>query len=144
MNNGRERCASHALGGDGEIWGLTTADLVAVANGHHFHRGWHIGWTWSNDPENEYIDILSEHRLTDMTARRIFPDGAERYLETPHGFRLAGGTPEEDRRLERECLDHNSHAYAALRESGLLPAFGTNLGSQDMNEFLSNGDESRD
>ncbi|MGO1945029.1 MAG: hypothetical protein ACTH1Z_11595 [Ancrocorticia sp.] len=139
MNNDKEKCAASALGENGDRWGLTVEDLLAVENGHHFHRGWHIGWAWSTDAESEYVDILSEHRMPGMYAIRVFPDGSHEDLDTPGMYRVVGNTPDEDERLDREFLESNTRAYASLRDRGLLPAFGENIGSQDMNEYLRSG-----
>ena len=138
-----ERCARSALGHSGETWALTAEDLISVENGHHFHHGWHIGWAWSTDADGRRcLDILSEHRMTSMSAQRIFSDGSAEDLGVPREFRRAGDTPEEDERLEREYFEHNRQAYAALRMSDLLPPLGASLGSQDINEYLRSGMES--
>lgn len=141
--DGIEHCARSALDDSGEVWALTASDLISVENGHHFHRGWHIGWVWNTDADGRRcLDILSEHRMTNMSARRFFSDGSSEYLQVPWEFRRVGDTPEEDERLKREYFEHNQQAYAVLRKSGLLPPLGANLGSQDINEYLRSGMES--
>lgn len=122
---------------------MTAADLLATEGGHHFQHGWHIGWAWSAGVDAVYIDLLSEHRMTSMDARRVFPDGSVEPLDTPHEMRRVGDTREEDERLEREYIEHNRYAYASLRDRGLLPEFGENVGSQDLNEYLRSGNEDR-
>lgn len=144
MTNDREQCAAHAIGEQGEYWGLTPGDLLATENGHHFHRGWHIGWAWNPGDAAVYLDFLSEHRMTSMDACRVFPDGSVESLDTPYEMRRVGDTPEEDERLEREYVEHNRRAYASLRDRGLLPEVGENLGSQDINEYLRSGNDDRD
>ncbi len=144
MNDEREQCAANALGRAGEVWGLTTVDLLAVETGHHFYRGWHIGWVWGTDGDSVCLDFLSEHRMTSMSARRVFPDGTERNLETPREFCRVGDTSEEQERLEREYFEHNRRAYAALRDRGLLPQLGANIGSQEISEYLRSSPELRD
>lgn len=139
MTEEREQCAVHAIGEQGDAWALTPADLLATENGHHYHHGWHIGWTWSAGGDGVYLDFLSEHRMTSMHARRVFPDGSVERLDTPDEMRRVGDTPEEDERLQREYFEHNRRAYASLRERGLLPEFGANTVSQDINEYLRSG-----
>lgn len=140
MPDDRTQCALEVLSQYGEYWALSLSDLVGVENGHHFYRGWHVGWVWGSDDEHPcFLDILSEHRLAGMDAKRVFPDGATEPIEIPWAFRLVGQTPEEHERLAQEFFEHNRRAYADLRERGLLPAEGANIGSQDINEFLNSG-----
>lgn len=137
-----ERCARNALGHSGETWALTAEDLISVENGHHFHHGWHIGWAWNTDADGRRcLDILSEHRMTDMSVMRIFSNGSAEHPGVPREFRRVEDTPEEDECLEREYFEHNRQAYAALRKAGFLPPLGANFGSQDINEYLRSGME---
>lgn len=142
MNTDRALCATNVLERSGEHWALTSEQLIAADNGHHFHHGWHIGWVWGRDEEHPcFLDILSEHRMAGMYAERILPDGSASAIDVPREFRLVGKTPEEDERLKAEYFEHNRRTYADLRERGLLPPPGGNIGSQDINEYLVSGGE---
>ena len=126
-------------------WGITVRELLAQANGHHFFQGWHIGWVWGvGEDGRTFLDLLSEHRMAGMGAARYFADGTSEPRDTPQEFRLVGKTPEEDAELERAYFDHNRAAHASLRERGLLPPHGANLGSQEINEFLRSGGDTTD
>lgn len=110
-------------------------DVEAAANGHRFHRGMHIGWAWVTDQKlGPCLDFLSEHRMSGMCADRYFADGTTEPIPTPLEARLTSRDPIEDAELERQFFDRNRAAYAGLRDRGLLPPFGDNLVSQDINE----------
>lgn len=141
MSENKEKCALNALKIFGEKPGLTVQDLLAEENGHHFYKGWHVAWKWGADDEAQHIDILFEHRMAGMGAKRVFSNGSEEHIETPSTMRRVGETPEEDERLELEYLEYNRRTYAALREAGLLPPLGENLMSQEINEYLTSGGE---
>ncbi|WP_125106689.1 hypothetical protein [Gulosibacter massiliensis] len=133
-------CAAEALCGFEAIWNLSVSDLIAVENGHHFHRGWHIGWMWGSDEvDGCHLDFLSEHRMAGISVARVAPNGSRTWIAAPKEMRRLGATPEEDDRLESEYLEHNRRAYADLRRRGLLPPFGANIGSQVINEVLQTG-----
>lgn len=136
MRGDREQCAANALSRSGNLWGLTTADLLAKDNGHHFYDGWHVSWAWGMEAEGGFIDILSEHRMVGMIARRVFSDGSTKSLDTPHEFRLEGATPEEDERLLREYLEYNRRVLATLQSRGLLPPESMNADNQESGERL--------
>ncbi len=111
--------------------------LLAETGGHAFGGGVHIGWAWGHDPSRgAYRDFLWEHRMAGITASRIWQDGAREGIPTPAEFRIVSPDPDEDARSEREYAERNRRAYADLRERGLLPAAGQNVGSQDINEYL--------
>jgi hypothetical protein len=55
-------------------------------------------------------------------------------------MRAASPDPAEDAEIQRDFFESNSAAYADLRDRGLLPPKGENLGSQDINEYLLKGD----
>jgi hypothetical protein len=112
--------------------------LVAETGGHAFGGGVHIGWAWGVvDPlRGMYLDFLWEHRMAGITASRIWQDGTREGIPTPAEFRVVLPDPDEDARSEREDAERNRRAYADLRERGLLPPAGQNLGSQDINEYL--------
>jgi hypothetical protein len=142
MNRNRDKtaCAVEALRDFEVTWNLSVSDLIAVENGHHFYRGWHIGWVWGSDEvDGCHLDFLSEHRMAGFDIARIAPNGVRTRIHAPKECRRIGATPEEDARLEREFHEHNRRTYADLRRRGLLPPFGANLGSQVINEVLISG-----
>lgn len=138
MEEERLRCAETALRQMPE--GYRTLDAAQVAarqRGHSFHRGMHIGWAWGEDERRRpYLDFLSEHRHPGMQALRYFPDGRTEPIATPASMRRVSPDPAEDAELERQFLEKNRAAYADLRDRGLLPPEGQNIGSQDINEYL--------
>lgn len=140
MNSDRLRCAEAALRHVPEDYRTIGAgDLVAQENGHHFHRGMHIGWVWGDNGRGGFLDLLSEHRMAGMHAERYFPDGTSEAIETPAEFRAVDSDPLKDAELQRAYFERNQAAYQSLRARGLLPPAGTNVGSQDINEFLQSG-----
>lgn len=146
MDAERMKCAEAALGEQGgRPWGITVSEILSRENGHHFFQGWHIGWAWGvREDGRPFLDFLSEHRMAGLSAERYFADGTSDPVETPSEFRLVGDTPDEDARLEQEYFERNRAAYANLRERGLLPPSGANLGSQNVNEFLRSGLDTTD
>lgn len=141
MNTDKQRCAEVALSTVPEDYRTVTADvLVAVDNGHSFHRGMHIAWTWGTDERGGvFLDFLSEHRHPGMSAARFFPNGRTESLPTPASMHQVTGDAEKDAEIEKRFFERNRAAYAWLRARGLLPPEGQNLGSQDINEFLLKG-----
>lgn len=116
---------------------VSSERLLAEMGGHAFGGGVHIGWAWGVDPSRgTYLDFLWEHRMAGITASRFWQDGAREGIPTPAEFRIVWPDPEEDARSEREYIERNRRAYDDLRERGLLPALGQNVGSQDINEYL--------
>ena len=116
---------------------VSREQLLAEDGGHAFGHGWHVGWAWGRDAARGiYLDHLWEHRMAGMSAARWWQDGERESITTPAEMRLVSPDPEEDARRERDYVEHNRRAYAELRERGLLPPAGRNLGSQDVNEYL--------
>lgn len=137
MDDCKLRCAEAALLHVPESYRtIGASDLTAVANGHHFHRGMHLGWAWGENEHGCFLDFLSEHRMAGMSAARFFGDGSSEPIETPAEFRISVIDPDEDAELERAYVERNRASYGDLRERGLLPPVGANLGSQDINEYL--------
>ena len=142
MEDDKLRCAEAALTTvPADYRTVGAAELVAEQNGHHFHRGMHMGWVWGHDESHEcFLDFLSEHRMAGMRADRWFPDGRSESIATPAEFRIVVQDPAEDAELERAYVEQNRAAYDDLRQRGLLPRFGENVGSQDINEYLRTSD----
>ncbi len=119
---------------------VDAADVAGQERGHSFHRGMHIGWAWGEDERGRsYLDFLSEHRHPGMQAQRYFTDGRTEPIATPASMRAVSSDPAEDAEIEREFFESNRAAYADLRDRGLLPPGGENVGSQDINEYLLKG-----
>jgi uracil-DNA glycosylase len=119
---------------------VDATDVAGQERGHSFHRGMHIGWAWGEDELGQsYLDILSEHRHPGMQAGRYFTDGRTEPIATPASMRAVASDPAEDAEMEREFFESNAAAYADLRDRGLLPPAGENVGSQDINEHLLKG-----
>lgn len=116
---------------------VDAGDVVGRERGHSFHRGMHIGWAWGEDERGRpYLDFLSEHRHPGMHAERYFTDGRTEPIATPASLRVVSPDPAEDAEIERKFFESNRAAYADLRDRGLLPPAGENVGSQDINEYL--------
>lgn len=141
MNDERLRCAETALRQVPEDYRtVDAADVAGQERGHSFHRGMHIGWAWGQDERDRpYLDFLSEHRHPGMQAGRYFTDGRSEPIATPASMRAVSSDPAEDAEMEREFFESNRAAYAGLRDRGLLPPEGGNLGSQEINEYLLKG-----
>lgn len=141
MKDERLRCAQTALRQVPEDY--RTVDAAEVAGrerGHSFHRGMHIGWAWGEDERGgPYLDFLSEHRHPGMQAGRYFTDGRSEPIATPASMRGVSSDPAEDAEREREFFESNRAAYADLRNRGILPPEGGNVGSQEINEYLLKG-----
>jgi hypothetical protein len=90
--------------------------------GHIFKRGWHIGFLWGEEEGEEYLEYLSQHRMTDDLHTRVYACGRVDD-DLPAPSMLSG--PEETRAI-----------YAELRKAGLLPPLGMNQGALEINEFL--------
>lgn len=141
MNDERLRCAETALRQVPEDYRkVDAADVAGQERGHSFHQGMHIGWAWGEDERGRpYLDFLSEHRHPGMQAERYFTDGRAEPIATPASTRAVSPDPAEDAEIERQFLESNRAAYADLRDRGLLPPEGENVGSQDINEYLLKG-----
>ena len=141
MNDERLRCAETALRQVPEDYRkVDAADVAGQERGHSFHQGMHIGWAWGEDERGRpYLDFLSEHRHPGMQAERYFTDGRTEPIATPASMRAVSPDPAEDAEIEREFFESNRAAYADLRDRGLLPPEGENVGSQDINEYLLQG-----
>ena len=141
MNEERLRCAEAALRQVPEDYRTVNAASVAGQEyGHSFHNGMHIGWAWGEDERRRpYLDFLSEHRHPGMHAERYFTDGRTEPIPTPASMRQVSPDPAEDAELERKFFEDNRAAYADLRNRGLLPPEGENVGSQVINEYLLKG-----
>lgn len=119
---------------------MDAADVAGQERGHSFHHGMHIGWAWGEDERGRpYLDFLSEHRQPGMQAERKLADGTTEPIATPTSMRAVSPDPAEDAEIEREFFESNAAAYADLRDRGLLPQAGENVGSQDINEYLLKG-----
>lgn len=111
--------------------------LLAEAGGHAFSGGVHIGWAWGLDVSGGvYLDFLWEHRMAGISADRFWQNEERERIPAPAEFRRSSPDPDEDAQLEREYVEYNQRSYADLRERGLLPPAGHNVGSQDINEYL--------
>lgn len=140
MSEDRLRCVEAALGTvPRDYLAIWVGDLVEQPNGHSFHRGMHIGWVWGEDEHGSFLEFLSEHRMSDMQAERFRLDGSREPIETPASMRMVSPDPDEDAAQERQFAARNRAAYADLRRRGLLPPFGENVPSQDVNAFLRTG-----
>lgn len=119
---------------------VDAADVADQERGHSFHQGMHIGWAWGEDERSRtYLDFLSKHRHPGMQAQRYFADGRTEPIAVPASMRAVSSDPAEDAEIEREFFESNRAAYADLRDRGLLPPGGENVGSQDINEYLLKG-----
>jgi hypothetical protein len=142
MNIDRAKCAELALRQIPDNYrDIGVRELIGVDNGHHFHRGMHLGWRWGEDQRGVYLDFLNEHRMGGIHAERIHANGTVEQIATPAESYFVTGNPLDDAERERKFHEHNQAAYADLRRRGLLPPPGQNLGSQDINEFLLSGGE---
>jgi hypothetical protein len=110
--------------------------------GHIFHHGWHIGYVWGEEDGEEYFEYLAQHRMmAGADHMRVWASGREEGLEIADGFIVLprGTSKAEIARLEHEHAARSRVISAELREKGLLPPVGENLGALDINEFLHSG-----
>jgi uracil-DNA glycosylase len=144
MNDERIRCAEAALHTvPDDYLKVDAAEVAGQDSGQSFHHGMHIGWAWGEDERSgAYLDFLSEHRHPGMAADRYFLNGRTEPIATPASMRAVSPDPAEDAELERQFFENNRAAYADLRNRGLLPPVGHNVGSQDINEYLLKGGSS--
>ncbi len=119
---------------------MGAADVAGQERGHGFHHGMHISWAWGDDDRGQpYLDFLSEHPHPGMHAARYFTDGRTEPIAIPASARVVSPDPVEDAEIERAFFESNRAAYEDLRDRGLLPPEGQNIGSQDINEYLLKG-----
>ena len=109
--------------------------------GHIYERGWHIGYQWGERNGEEYLDVISQHRMTSDSVERIWASGCVEALEAVSTmlFVPPGATPEEERELKSQFYERNARIAADLRERGLLPPEGGNLPAHEINEHLAKG-----
>jgi hypothetical protein len=72
---------------------------------------------------------------------RVFESGRVEDLSAPEEFYSwrPDATEEERAAAEREYVETNRRVYAELRERGLLPPTGQNIGAAEINEYLRSG-----
>ena len=112
--------------------------------GHIYERGWHIGYQWGERDDEEYLDVLSQHRMTSDDVERIWASGRVEALDAVSTMMVIpeGAAPEERAEAERRFFERNRTVAADLRERGLLPIEGHNLPAHEVNEHLAKGGES--
>jgi hypothetical protein len=110
-------------------------------NGHIFEQGWHIGYVWGEENGEEYLEVLSQHRMTDDSRVRLWASGRDERLPVPGGPVLLPpeATDADIERVMAESAERNRALYRELRDRGLLPPEGGNLGAMEINEFLASG-----
>jgi len=96
---------------------------------------------WGIEQDEEYLEVLAQHRMTDDEHFRIFASGRVVDLPAPAGSYVYGpNATEADRReAARASAERNQRIYAELRERGLLPPQGRNLPAHEINEYLRAG-----
>ena len=126
-------------------WGIELpAEAVAARrDGHQFDQGWHIVYVWGAAADQEYVEILAQHRMTDDERYRIYASGRVETLPAPASWWSHGpdATPEEVEAAREASFERNRRLYAELRERGLLPPAGQNLPAHEINEHLRAGGE---
>jgi hypothetical protein len=120
---------------------LPTGSAARRDSGHIFEQGWHIGYVWGEKDGEEYLEVLAQHRMTNDTRVRMWASGREDSLPAPGGMIILqpGATDTEIEQLTAESADYNRALYQDLRERGLLPPEGRNLGAMEINELLISG-----
>ena len=120
---------------------LPSEAVSSRAPGHIFEQGWHIGYLWGTDNDEEYLEVLAQHRMTSDSHFRVFASGRVEELPAPAELYSYGpdATDEEKAEAEREYVEYNRRIHAELRELGLLPPAGGNLPAQEINEYLRSG-----
>lgn len=126
-----------------ETWHITLPadDVRERRGGHIFSSGWHIGYVWGAAGNDEYLEILAQHRMTNDRHTRIYESGRIDELPAAHDFfsHPQDAAPEQIATAEREYFAHNARVNAELRARGLLPPVGANLPALEMNEQLRSG-----
>jgi len=109
--------------------------------GHIFKAGWHIGFVWGDAEGEEYLELLSQHRMTSDQHVRLFASGRLEELPAQDSLMMtpAGADEAEVARLTREHFAHNQGISDQLRERGLLPPAGANLPLLEANDYLRSG-----
>jgi hypothetical protein len=120
---------------------LPPESVTARAAGHIFEQGWHIGYLWGTENGEEYLEVLSQHRMTDDRHFRVFASGRVEDLPAPATFYSYGpdATDRDKAEAERKYVEYNQRIHAQLRDLGLLPPPGENLPSHEINEYLRSG-----
>ncbi len=120
---------------------LPAESLEQRRGGHLFHRGWHIGYGWGEERGEVYLDVLSQHRMTDDDAERLWASGRADPIETAGSMYMVPGraSEAERRRIGQEHAERTAQISADLRRRGLLPPAGENLPSLEINEYLRSG-----
>jgi hypothetical protein len=125
-------------------WGIALPVGAAARReaGHIFQQGWHIGYIWGEENGEEYFEYLAQHRMmAGADHSRVWASGREEGLEIADGPILLprGATDAEIAQIEHEHAARSRAISAELREKGLLPPVGENLGALEINEFLHSG-----
>jgi hypothetical protein len=124
-------------------WGIRLPPGSAAQRhgGHIFEQDWHIGYVWGEENGDEYLEVLSQHRMTDDSRVRLWASGRDEPLSAPGGLVLLppGGTDADRQSALAESAERNRALYEELRDRGLLPPEGGNLAAMEINEFLASG-----
>jgi hypothetical protein len=125
-------------------WDIALPEGAAARReaGHIFQRGWHVGYIWGEEDGEEYFEYLAQHRMMAGDDHiRVWASGREEGFESAGGPIVLprGASKAEITKLEHEHADRSRAISAQLREKGLLPPAGENLGAVDINEFLHSG-----
>ena len=109
--------------------------------GHIFEAGWHIGYVWGREGDEEYLEYLSQHRMTDDFRERIYASGRTETLPVPAwAFSYPPNASEDEiGRAKQLYFDRNRQLSEELRSRGLLPPEGENIPLLDINEYLRSG-----
>src|SRR6266516_1653661 len=120
---------------------LPVGSAARREGGHIFEKGWHIGYIWGEEDGEEYLEGLAQHRMTDDSRVRMWASGCEDFLPAPSGMIVIPreATETEIKQLEGDSAERNRTLYGELRDRGLLPPEGGNLGAMEINEFLTSG-----
>ena len=109
--------------------------------GHIFEKGWHIGYVWGDEDGEEYLELLVQHMAMDDAHVRWWASGREEQMPAPSEWIMIPPdvTAGEMQKLESGSAESNQQVYQELRERGLLPPEGDNLGLMEVNEFVNSG-----
>jgi hypothetical protein len=120
---------------------LPPDSVRARTPGHIFEHRWHIGYLWGTENDEEYLEVLAQHRMTDDSHFRVFASGRVEDLPAPAEAYSYGpnATDQEKAEAEREYVEYNRRIHAQLRDLGLLPPPGENLPAHEINEYLRSG-----
>ena len=80
--------------------------------------GWTIWYLFGTDEVGQYLDHYACHRMTGDSHVRWYADGSPKALDSYLDLRLTSDDPEEDRRLDNECLEHNERVTRELEAKG--------------------------